>query len=113
LADCIVGTTQVFPGGNYDEKQDDSYQMTAIRETFEETALLLASSASQAPSHAALDASRKSIHAGRTLFRDFLEEHALFVDAKALLPFTEWITPVGTPRCAHFYFYFICVLSCT
>ncbi|KAI0302188.1 hypothetical protein BC826DRAFT_904409 [Russula brevipes] len=97
----------VFPGGNYDEKQDDSYQMTAIRETFEETALLLASSASKAapPSHAALDASRESIHTGRTLFRDFLKEHALFADVKALLPFTEWITPVGAPRRFHARFY--------
>jgi len=97
----------VFPGGNYDEKQDDSYQMTAIRETFEETALLLASSASKAapPSHAALDASRKSIHTGRTLFRDFLKEHALFADVNALLPFTEWITPVEAPRRFHARFY--------
>ena len=85
--------------------------MTAIRETFEETGLLLASattSVSELPqspppslSEAALDASRESIHTGRTLFRDFLKQHALSADVKALLPFTEWITPLGNSRCVH------------
>jgi hypothetical protein len=95
--------------------------MTAIRETFEETGLLLASSAtrtseseselprsrSRSPlsppslSDAALDASRESVHAGRTLFRDFLKQHALAADVKALLPFTEWITPLGYSRCVR------------
>ena len=90
--------------------------MTAIRETFEETGVLLLASESgeelqelpqQSPppspslSEAALDASRESIHTGRTLFRDFLKEHALSADVKALLPFTEWITPLGSSRCVH------------
>jgi len=97
----------VFPGGNYDEKQDDSCQMTAIRETFEETGLLLASSTSNAPlsDATALDGSRESIHAGKTLFRDFLKQHSLSADVKALLPFTEWITPLGYPRRFHTRFY--------
>ncbi len=89
--------------------------MTAIRETFEETGLLLASATSSdsesesevvpppclsdSDSEAALDASRESIHTGRTLFRDFLQQHALSADVKALLPFTEWITPLGPSRC--------------
>ncbi len=89
--------------------------MTAIRETFEETGLLLASESAtwtsgesdelpqsqshQSLSEAALDASRESIHSGRTLFRDFLKQHALDADVKALLPFTEWITPLGFSRC--------------
>lgn len=88
--------------------------MTAIRETFEETGLLLASVTSESGelplpvlsqssppslSEVALDASRESIHTGRTLFRDFLKQHALSADVKALLPFTEWITPLGYSRC--------------
>src|SRR5712691_6976253 len=104
LADSILATTQVFPGGIYEEKQDESYQITAIRETFEETGLLLASPTSKPfPSDAILDASRESIHTGKTLFADFLKQNALSVDLKALLPFTEWITPIGSPRCAHIY----------
>jgi hypothetical protein len=86
--------------------------MTAIRETFEETGLLLTSATSESESEselpqqsppspslslseAPLDVSRESIHTGRTLFRDFLKQHALSADVKALLPFTEWITPLG------------------
>ncbi|KAH9966816.1 NUDIX hydrolase domain-like protein [Russula dissimulans] len=99
--------THVFPGGNYDEKQDESYKMTAIRETFEETGLLLASSMSNASPNdaAALDASRESVHAGRSLFRDFLKQNSLSADVRVLLPFTEWITPLGTPRRFHTRFY--------
>ncbi|KAI0306429.1 hypothetical protein B0F90DRAFT_1814330 [Multifurca ochricompacta] len=85
--------------GNFDENQDESYKMTAIRETFEETGLLLASSTSKTPlNDAVLDASRKSIHTGKTSFGDFLTQHALTADVNALLPFTEWTTPVGPPR---------------
>ena len=79
--------------------------MTAIRETFEETGLLLASATLRSTDSESgelprsLDASRESIHKGRTLFRDFLKQHALDADVKALLPFTEWITPLGYPRC--------------
>jgi 8-oxo-dGTP pyrophosphatase MutT (NUDIX family) len=78
--------------------------MTAIRETFEETGLLLASATSKPlPSDAVLDASRESIHTGRTLFRNFLKQHALSVDLNTLLPFTEWITPLRNPRCARLF----------
>ena len=79
--------------------------MTAIRETFEETGLLLASRSAKSgvppPTEAVLDASRESIHTGRTPFRDFLKQHALSADVQALLPFTEWITPLGIPRCVY------------
>ena len=70
--------------------------MTAIRETFEETGLLLATSPSGSPpSDAVLDAARESIHTGKTLFRDFLRRHGLIADLKVLLPFTEWVTPLS------------------
>jgi len=78
--------------------------MTAIRETFEETGLLLASGVLP-QSEAVLDASRESVHTGRTLFRDFLKQHALSADVQALLPFTEWITPLGSSRRFHTRFY--------
>jgi len=96
----------VFPGGIYEETQDESYQMTAIRETFEETGLLFASPTFKPfPGDAILDASRESIHTGKTHFADFLKQNALSVDLKALLPFTEWITPIGSPRRFHARFY--------
>ena len=69
--------------------------MTAIRETFEETGLLLAMSSGSPPSDAILDAARESIHTGKTLFRDFLRRYSLVADVETLLPFTEWVTPPG------------------
>ncbi|KZT09784.1 uncharacterized protein LAESUDRAFT_520859 [Laetiporus sulphureus 93-53] len=100
------GGVHVFPGGNYDEKQDDTLELTAIREVFEETGLLLASSsANRWPSDAELDDSREAIHAQRQLFRDFLSRFTLTPDTSSLLPFTQWITPPTMPRRFHTNFY--------
>ena len=80
--------------------------MTAIRETFEESGLLLASPsaaprrsiADYLPPLCALEAARHAIHAQQTNFSDFLAKEGLRADVDALLPFTEWVTPVEQPR---------------
>lgn len=92
---------KVFPGGNYDEQQDEgAYEMTAIRETFEESGLLLASPSDLIPDDV-LDTARHTIHAGKSLFRDFLSYNNLKADVSSLLPFTQWRTPPGPPRSVH------------
>ncbi|EEB91528.1 hypothetical protein MPER_10095 [Moniliophthora perniciosa FA553] len=58
-ATAFAGVT-VFPGGNYDKYQDESFQMTAIRETFEES-----------------DEARYTIQSQKLPFRTFLDEHGL------------------------------------
>ncbi|KAL5529485.1 hypothetical protein ACEPAG_5470 [Sanghuangporus baumii] len=92
----------VFPGGNFDRTQDSSLEMTAIRETFEETGILLASRASGLAdtriSENMLEEARKAIHAGKHLFADFLSENGLVPDIASLLPFSTWITPPQVPR---------------
>ncbi|KAJ6490659.1 NUDIX hydrolase domain-like protein [Mycena vitilis] len=93
----------VFPGGNFDAAQDDSLAVTAIRETFEEAGILLASGPS--PSDTVLDAARHAIHAGKTPFQTFLTEQGLAVDVQALLPFTAWVTPSFAPRRFHTEFF--------
>ncbi|KAH9945836.1 uncharacterized protein BXZ73DRAFT_95357 [Epithele typhae] len=100
----------VFPGGNWDEKQDGEggLALTAIRELFEETGLLLAHPppSGRMPSDAELDAAREDIHAQRRMFTDFLAQHALRPNVEALLPFTQWITPpMMSPRRFHAHFY--------
>ncbi|KAL1744359.1 hypothetical protein HDZ31DRAFT_38888 [Schizophyllum fasciatum] len=89
----------VFPGGNLDRAQDgDSLAMTAIRETFEESGILLASPRSAIPSPSTLETARRAIHAQRMRFSEFLAGEGLAADVESLLPFTQWITPVEQPR---------------
>lgn len=104
------GGMHVFPGGNFDKTQDQSLAMTAIRETFEESGLLLASSTSvttslSSLSDSLLDEARHAIHQQKLNFQTFLTSHDLKADLGSLLPFTEWITPVGPPRRFHTRFY--------
>ena len=91
-------TYQVFPGGNYDQKQDSSLEMTAIRETFEESGLLIAVNSPTLVADDVLDSERKSIHAQDKNFQTFLSEQHLTADTSSLLPFTTWVTPVSVPR---------------
>ncbi|KAF5381066.1 hypothetical protein D9615_004108 [Tricholomella constricta] len=100
------GGVHVFPGGNFDKKQDASLAMTAIRETFEESGLLLASSALDTLlSDALLDDARMKIHSQELNFQTFLSDHLLTPDTNSLLPFTQWITPVNVLRRFHTQFY--------
>lgn len=90
---------EVFPGGNYDAKQDTSLEWTAIRETFEEAGLLLALSDTPSTS---LDVdftqAREAVHGGQTTFSTFLTNNNLRADIGALLPFTTWVTPPSSAR---------------
>jgi hypothetical protein len=73
--------------------------MTAIRETFEESGLLLASpSSALAFEEAVLEEARNEIHQQKLLFENFLQSKNLEANVGSLLPFTQWITPVGQPR---------------
>lgn len=54
---------------------------------------------------AELDDARHSIHQQKLFFQDFLKSNSLNADTDALLPFTQWITPVGPPRRFHTQFF--------
>ena len=64
----------------------------AVRETFEETGVLLST-----PS-ADLRAARSDVEAGLVGFADLLRAHGLAVDASGVRPWARWITPEGEPR---------------
>ena len=96
LGILLKGNPQVFPGGNFDREQDQSLSVTAIRETFEESGLLLASAPTSLPlSSVTLEQARCDIHAQRLNFKTFLATHSLVADTYSLLPFTQWITPAN------------------
>ena len=92
---------QVFPGGNYDKKQDGDHGLpfTAVREVFEESGLLLVQPTSSGlPSDAELDKAREDIHSQKRLFNEFLAQYNLKPNVEGLLPFTQWITPPIYPK---------------
>jgi 8-oxo-dGTP pyrophosphatase MutT (NUDIX family) len=79
-------------------KQDSCHEDTAIRETFEETGILLADLPTGGRiDDKLLDEARKRIHAGKLSFPEFLKEHGL-VMRRDLFLFTQWITPKNIPR---------------
>lgn len=84
----------VFPGGNFDAGRDTSLAITAIRETFEETGLLLTSPASpQTLSKFDLESARRAVHHQELDFQTFLLRHKCMLGLESLYPFTTWITP--------------------
>ena len=64
----------------------------AVRETFEETGVLLT-----VPT-ADLGEARADVEAGRVRFGDLLRTHGLAIDASVLHPWSRWVTPKGEVR---------------
>lgn len=108
----------VFPGGRVEESDADlpvvgdlaavagqlgcsqptarALLGAAVRETFEETGVLLTVPPPAAPTE--LAGARIDVEAGRVSFGDLLRAHGLAVDAAALRPWSRWVTPAGEVR---------------
>ncbi|KAF3913888.1 hypothetical protein ABW21_db0204216 [Orbilia brochopaga] len=82
----------VFPGGNLDA-DDPSPEFCAIRETFEETGVLLTTPPPPSTLTATFGDARRQIHARNITFAEWLARNNLAADTGSLLPFTTWITP--------------------
>jgi len=86
----------VFPGGMA-AYADTSLRMTALRETFEETGLLLTTTAP--PASLNLRAMQSAVHANAAIFEEQIASAGLrLVDPTLLTPATTWITPPTYPR---------------
>lgn len=64
----------------------------AVRETFEETGVLLSTPVAD------LSGARGDVEAGRVSFGELLRANGLSVDAGALRPWSRWVTPKGEAR---------------
>ena len=113
----------VFPGGSVDENDREiiaspelhsggegldagalSFRIAAIRETFEESGILLArpqgsKAMVDAKRAAALEAAhRAALCEGKTIFSKVLSENGLLLALDELVPYAHWITPEGMPK---------------
>jgi 8-oxo-dGTP pyrophosphatase MutT (NUDIX family) len=73
----------------------------AVRETFEESGVLLAGGADGAPAEfdePSLTADRADLAAGRATFAEVLARRGLVIRADLLTPWARWITPEAEPR---------------
>jgi 8-oxo-dGTP pyrophosphatase MutT (NUDIX family) len=73
-----------------------AFLVAAVREAFEETAVLLGAGSNLDPDWA--QAARTRVHTGGASFAGVLVEQNLTVDLSSLLFFSRWITPAVMPR---------------
>lgn len=90
----FLGGAETLTATRYDCSPDFARALlgAAVRETFEETGVLLT-----VPSVDLAEA-RADVEAGRISFGALLAEHGLRVDADALRPWSRWVTPAGEVR---------------
>jgi 8-oxo-dGTP pyrophosphatase MutT (NUDIX family) len=110
----FAGGMTVFPGGRVDEADADlplvgdvsvlaaragcdkttahALVGAAVRETFEETGVLLTVPVAD------LSGARADVELGRVSFGDLLRANGLSVDAEAVRPWSRWVTPAGELR---------------
>ncbi len=97
----------VFPGGKL-EPQDAAWPGAAqdptcvaaygaLRETFEETGVLIGAGGDGPPAGAAVARVRERVEAGELPFADALKGWNRALDLSRLVPFARWITPERAP----------------
>ncbi|KAL7271437.1 hypothetical protein RUND412_005806 [Rhizina undulata] len=97
----------VFPGGVVSPSDSspapptpiptaETLAITALRETFEETGLLLTTA--PPPKHVSIAEARKKMHNGELGFAEFLSTFGGKPDVRTLRTFTKWVTPRNMAR---------------
>lgn len=100
----IIANSALYSGGEGMEAGELSFRIAAIRETFEESGILLArpkgSKALVDARHAGeIEAAhRAALSDGKTSFLKVLAENDLLLALDELVPYAHWITPEGMPK---------------
>ncbi|KAF1982544.1 hypothetical protein K402DRAFT_397450 [Aulographum hederae CBS 113979] len=121
-------SAHVFPGGNVSTYHDgeppapdhpnrhedgEVYRYAAIRETFEESGILLAKNNGFGRlievEDGEREAGRKLVHKNEVPFKTWLAKKGGRADIENLIPFTRWITPTNVPKrfTTQMYLYFL------
>ena len=100
----IIQNPELYSGGEGLDASALSFRIAAIRETFEESGILLARARG---SRALIDAKRASeieaVHrtelcSGKTTFGKVLTDSGILLALDELVPYAHWITPEGVPK---------------
>ncbi|KQW22628.1 NUDIX hydrolase [Afipia sp. Root123D2] len=99
----IAADSALVPHGGGLDSEAAAIRIGGIRETFEESGIMLArphgsgeliAAAQLAP----LEPQRAALDEGKVSFADILRQHALRPAIDCLVPFAHWITPVQLPK---------------
>jgi 8-oxo-dGTP pyrophosphatase MutT (NUDIX family) len=100
----IIASLELYAGGEGLDPGALSFRIAAIRETFEESGILLARPQGSkdlvdAKRAAAIEAAhRAALCEGKTTFSKVLADNALQLALDELVPYAHWITPEGMPK---------------
>ncbi|MDB5484268.1 MAG: hydrolase [Tardiphaga sp.] len=100
----IIATPSLYAGVDGSDDETLAFRIAAIRETFEESGILLARERGSpdliAASRATLiaDTHREALCKNEISFTRILEDNHLVLALDLLVPYAHWITPVGMPK---------------
>ena len=100
----IISRPELYAGTDADAQPSLNFQIAAIRETFEESGILLARAKGSSDLIAASRAAeigaahRADLCDGKIAFAQILTDHQLVLALDLLVPYAHWITPVKMPK---------------
>ena len=100
----IIARPELYSGGEGNDSAELSFKIAAIRETFEESGILLARPRSsnelvEAKQAAEIEAChRAALSERKTTFLDVLADSGMVLALDVLVPYARWITPEGMPK---------------
>jgi 8-oxo-dGTP pyrophosphatase MutT (NUDIX family) len=100
----IAGKPELYAGGEGLDAEALGFRIAAIRETFEESGILLAKPRGSSTLVDAKRAgeievrNRAALCEGKTTFLKILTDNGLLLALDGLVPYAHWITPEGMPK---------------